>query len=432
MEDQYLNQKRIMFVSDNFKFYTGFSYVMISLLKRFSTTMETKNLCYVSMTNGKPEVTDLDKFEKGLAKKLHGLKIYDSNIEKEELLTNFNLAVNQFKPHIVITLNDPWRLPIVANSPFRDSFMWIALTSIEVPEYPRTMITPSLITNQPRLNIHWILDQADLLIPCSKMGETMLKSWYNPEKVSESIYLGLDLKLTEGVETTKAKAFSEIISEDAFIFYSMGTNSPRKQMDKVIDAFVEFKRTIGNPDKYYLCMHTGSNMILNGADIAEQIYKYNLQDSIYVSCTDSLVPADRKKLYEEYSASDCYIGFPGGEGFGYGFAEAIAFRKPVIYMNYGGHAEYCNGCGISVDIKEKYRVRNSNMEWALPDIKSAAAAMRKIVSDKRLYTKYVDETDKRRLEFDWSTIYPKIRNKIAERYNRNERTNLYGIPRRRI
>lgn len=432
MEEQNLNRLRIMFVSDNFKYYTGFSYVMVSLMKRFAASSNTKDLCYVSMTNGKPELPDLEKFETGLSKKLFGMKIYDSNIEKEDLFTNFNLAINQFRPHIVITLNDPWRLPLVANSPFRDSFLWVALTSIETPEYPRTMVVPSLITNQPRMNIHHVLEQADVIIPCSEMGRKMLLDWYGDGKVTKTIPLGIDLSQTEGIKTTKAEAFSDIIPEDAFVFYSMGTNSPRKQMDRVVDAFAKFKETVGNPDKYFLCLHTGSNMILNGADIAEQIYKIGLQTSIYVSCTDSLIPADRKKLYQEYAASDCYIGLPGGEGFGYGFAEAIAFRKPVIYIGYGGHVEYCKGCGIEVPVASKYRVRNSNIQWADPDINAAAAAMRKMVSDKRAYDSFVAGTGKRRDLFNWSDIYSSIREIIAGRYDEHERTNLYGIPRRRI
>jgi len=428
-----MENKRIMFVGDNFKYYTGFAYVLISLLKRFAETTSSSNICYVSMTNGLPELKDLDKFEEGLSKKLPMMKIYDSNIEDKERIINFNLAITQFKPHIVISLNDIWRLNLISDSPFRSSFFWAAYTNIETPVYPRTIIMSSIITKGARMNIHEILSKADIIIPYTKMGEDFLLSWYDREKISKPVLNGVDINYISKIpEVPKSEAYSPIIPDDAFVFYSMGTNSPRKQMDKVIDAFAEFKRTIKNPDKYYLVIHSGSNIILNGADIAEQVFEYQLQTSVYLTCTDSLSPSDKSQLYKEYKASDCYIGFPGGEGFGYGFAEAIVCEKPVIYINYGGHVEYCKGAGLAVDVLDYNRARNTNIKWASPDIKNAAAQMRKIVSDKGIYNKSVAQTKVLKNEFHWTLLFNKFQSIVETKYQEKELSNIYGMPRRQI
>ena len=90
----------------------------------------------------------------------------------------------------------------------------------------------------------------------------------------------------------------------------------------------------------------------------------------------------QKELFSRISVTDCYIGLPAGEGFGYGIADSMMHGIPIIYVNYGGHVEYCNSAGLAVDVKCLYNSKNAYMRWAIADVEDASEKMLKIVNDK--------------------------------------------------
>jgi glycosyltransferase involved in cell wall biosynthesis len=423
---------RIMFVGDSLKYNTGLAYVMQSLIKRYANAYGSSNICYVGITNGDTTLEDFDKFEDGLSARLKGISIYNADIDRDETIINFNRAVYEFVPNIVISLHDPWRLPLIAYSQVKNSFFWVAYSTIESREYPETLLLHSHANKRNRQNIREILSMADMVIPCSEMGYNFLKGWI-PQTV-EPVYLGLDNALKSSVtKDRRAEIYGVDIPENAFVFYSMGTNSPRKQMDKIIDAFAAFMKDMKNTDKYYLVMHTGSEFLLQGADLMEQIREYGLEKNVIILGHDSISSVSKEQLYNEYAVSDCYISLPGGEGFGYGYAESILHNKPVIYINHGGHVEYCKDCGISVPVEGFTRVRNSNIKWVTPDIEMAAAAMRKMVSDPKFYNRCVETTVERAKVFDWDrVIFPKFFKEVLWKYEEAAESNMYGIIKRGI
>ena len=58
---------------------------------------------------------------------------------------------------------------------------------------------------------------------------------------------------------------------------------------------------------------------------------------------------------------------------------------PVIYINHGGHAEYCSKVSpFSVKVKDCVYAKYAGIKWALADIEDAANVMLRVVTDRKL------------------------------------------------
>jgi hypothetical protein len=87
------------------------------------------------------------------------------------------------------------------------------------------------------------------------------------------------------------------------------------------------------------------------------------------------------------SACDCYVSLHRSEGFGLTIAEAMYLRKPVIATGFSGNMDFMtetNSVCVPyslVPIGETNSPYQPDELWAEPDESSAAASMRKVVSD---------------------------------------------------
>lgn len=87
-------------------------------------------------------------------------------------------------------------------------------------------------------------------------------------------------------------------------------------------------------------------------------------------------------------ACDCYVSLHRAEGFGFGMLEAMQLGRPVIATGYSGNMDFCTPENsylveynpISVGYDEYLSVERGSV-WADPNIASAAAAMREVVSN---------------------------------------------------
>jgi glycosyltransferase involved in cell wall biosynthesis len=141
----------------------------------------------------------------------------------------------------------------------------------------------------------------------------------------------------------------------------------------------------------------------------------------------------RELLFSRYRASDVYVSLPAGEGFGYGFAEAMMHGLPVIYTEYGGHVAYCHGHGIAVSPKGYFRGMNSDIEWAIADYSAAAQAMVKLATNRSLRKTLGERAEKAAGElFDWEVTFPEFERRVLEAYEKASAHSLYTIMQRRI
>jgi glycosyltransferase involved in cell wall biosynthesis len=98
---------------------------------------------------------------------------------------------------------------------------------------------------------------------------------------------------------------------------------------------------------------------------------------------DELLPfATLMRLVE---LADCYISLHRSEGFGYGIAEAMLLRRPVLVTDFSGSADFCRDDtawlvpGTLTRVEEGdflYPVEGA--QWAAPDVAAAAEQLRRL------------------------------------------------------
>jgi len=376
---------RVLFVGDSLDQTTGMSYVISSLMIRFQKTERyTIGYCCIS---GK------DTTLKGLAAQGHdfalafpSLPIWNAQLADRNKYKNFDTAATEFKPEMVITVHDPWQLDSVVFSPHRESFYLASYLTIETPEYPEFVLSPTPVLPQYRKSLKDVLQRVDTLIPYTEMGrKALVKLGLQP---TEYCYSGLTMSERVTHPVPKPVAFGPTCAEDDFVFMSMGMNSERKKLDRVVDAFYKFHLKMKKNPKYKLYLHTDMETPMGGSDIKTMIIENKIQDLVLIPNNMRVGNGiDRHGLYERYQACDAYIGLPAGEGFGYGFAEALMHGKPVVYVDYGGHTGYCERAGLPVRVGDFYSARNANIKWALADTDDAARQMARLAGDAKLCSK---------------------------------------------
>jgi glycosyltransferase involved in cell wall biosynthesis len=284
---------------------------------------------------------------------------------------DFDDVINKFSPHIVLTLQDPWNLETVAYSNFRYSYMWIAYSHIEVPDYSYRVLLNSAITHKSERSIFDILKRADVVLPVTQMGEeTLEKMFFHKEHLTnvhnEWVYNGLEVEKACSVFKTKTEVFKGVIPEKSFLFGTIGVNSDRKKLESSIFSFHRFLEKTNFPKDVYLYMHTHLHHSFGGTDLARVLYDYDLEKRCFG--LKSYTTVSKAHIFQIYKCLDVYIGFPGGEGFGYGFAEAMLHGIPVVYIDYGGHAEYAHFGGLPAKVKELQYASKMGMKLGVVDI----------------------------------------------------------------
>jgi glycosyltransferase involved in cell wall biosynthesis len=99
----------------------------------------------------------------------------------------------------------------------------------------------------------------------------------------------------------------------------------------------------------------------------------------------------RDELAALYRMCDCFVSLHRSEGFGFGPAEAMSHRKPVIVTDYSGVCDFCipeTALLVSYDLipvkQGQYPFLDADRvyEWAEPDLDVAAQHMQ-IIADNR-------------------------------------------------
>ncbi len=95
------------------------------------------------------------------------------------------------------------------------------------------------------------------------------------------------------------------------------------------------------------------------------------------------------EYYALIQTADAYVSLHRAEGFGYGIADALFSRRPVIVSDYSGTRDFCTeetAFLVGVDLQpvppECMRTRGYIGNWGVPRIDEAAAAMRRVFEDR--------------------------------------------------
>ena len=221
------------------------------------------------------------------------------------------------------------------------------------------------------------------------------------------------------------------ISENAFVFYSGNRNQPRKRIDIIIRAYVEFLKKYSNED-VLLLMNCG--LIDMGIDIPE-LYKRlckdnkinNFESKIYY-CNNTIHPSEfnDQDLSIIYSCCDVGITTSTGESFGLIPFEMCLFDVPQIIPNYGGLIETMKEGCIKVNPNDYYvyprLLQSACGEGAIVHYKDIFSAMEMYFSKKELYMNHSHHVKNNLIGYSWEEV-SKFTIKVIEELNVNNNTN---------
>lgn len=424
-------KKRILFVGDSLNTTSGLAYAIASIIKKFYQSKKYE-IGFVTVSGADTTQDGMLVQGKEFIEISKNIKIYNTQILDNHKAVLFDSAIQDFKPDIVFSVLDPWVLDQISLSRYRRTFFWACYLTIETPRYPEYVIFPTHIDNSIRKSIKKLIGSSDLIIPCTKMAEKNLKKM--GLKPSKQIYLGIDIDKKIKKEISKKEAFGKFVDENNFIFMTVGVNSDRKKIAKVIEAFYKFKQKVKDSgNKYRLYIHSDLDRRAGGTDLRTMVNELKINESILIpSQYQKNIGIDKTSLYRKYSACDCYIGLAGGEGFGYGFIEAMLHKKPIIYIDYGGHVEFCKNVGLSVKISDYDYIMNAHIEFALADTNNASNQMMKIAKNKNVKEINVEKGYEFVQSIDWEIQSKEIMNRIEENFVEKQEDPYVNLPLKRI
>jgi glycosyltransferase involved in cell wall biosynthesis len=423
-------KKRLLVVGDSLATPTGFAYISGMFTKYFLQS-GLYDVAYCSLTgapcNSYDQIRSVDTTDKVFENeklKLFSVDYYSS------LIPDFRKVIETFSPEIVVTIHDPWILEIMAFTEYTSSFLWVAYTTIETPKYGDKIYEKS-ITGQNYKSISMILNRASLTIPVTNMAKKALLDLGVKNVYDSNIFNGLEFEKECKTPLKKSQLFGGICKDDDFVFMTMGVNSERKKHERTILAFSKFLKRVRNPEKYFLYMHTNIYSSLGGPDLSEIIDSEGINANIIALGDNSFVSKER--VYQLYAGCDCYIALPGGEGFSLGYAEAMLHKKPTIYIDYGGHAEYAVNGGLKVKVSDYVYAMRLGMKWGLADIDDAVSQMLNISNDSSLRKKLGEKGYSYVVDnFDWNKLSKDMIEAIESTYKKRKDNKLFGMKTRRI
>ena len=388
---------KLLVVGDTLARTTGLGYVALSFASRLRA--EGHAVAYAVVTPERTRSATYDHYPGALgdcarAMTLHHL--HEGGFPRDRL----DAAVGAFRPDKVLVVHDPWNLDIVCGCRSRASFELNAYLTIETPDYP-TRMKVARAGRAVYVDLPAVLKACDRVIPVTGPGRKVIEGF--GVRTEDPIYNGLDAVAPAAM--TKAEAFPGA-REDDFVFLAMGVNIHRKQLARTMDAFAAFLQQRPDAARFKLALHVDL-AIGNSADLLALREVLGLQEQVLFTGHRLLA---KEGLYGLYRAADAYLGLTGGEGFGYGFAEAMLNGLPLLYTAYGCHTEMCEGVGLPVAISDHSYIPNSAIRIGLCDFASAVARMNEVADDAALRASMAAKGQRfAEANLMWDTIYPKMR-----------------------
>lgn len=295
----------------------------------------------------------------------------------------FDKIILEFRPHIVISVGDPWIVSYIGSSKYRHLYKWVIYIAIDGENYPS-----KLYWYRGVLDIKNIISSADYIIPFTDFGISVLKSiGIEPTlKINHGVDKDIFRKLLKSKSTIRGKFFEAppfVSLDDAIIFTFVGRNQFRKNLGQLIQIWKVFKEKYDKDNRCLLYFHTPSDDIKRGYNIVEILLYLGVDESIILNpYLTQTAGVSEQILNEIYNASDCMVSATTGEGWCLPLGEAQAAGTPSIVTGYSGHTEFIKDGehGYLVPIAMKMFEVGTSFIRGYPDTEAFAALMGKFIS----------------------------------------------------
>lgn len=193
------------------------------------------------------------------------------------------------------------------------------------------------------------------------------------------------LLMTMAVETPAVSRLTRAdfgLPRETFLFYfafDLRSSSARKNPEACIAAFQQAFPADTKVGLVIKALKTSEDAIA-----WRRLKRLSQQDKRIHVIDQTLSRADLMALY---AACDCFVSLHRAEGFGRNIAEAMLLGKPVVVTDYSGNRTFTkpgNSVLVPYVLKEMGEGAYPHVldgVWAEPDIRAAAAGMRRISED---------------------------------------------------
>jgi glycosyltransferase involved in cell wall biosynthesis len=300
---------KLLFYGDFYKLASGFAKEFRTLIKYLPKDVEIRQvgLDYNGLTK-----TDIFVYPTSLK----GIRDYWS----AEILEH---AIEDFKPDIVLTIQDYYILPAI----------------IQVLSKPRKWkmkwINWGVIDGAPLNHHHAICSSwAHLNLVHSKFGKYALEDQFELAYKSKGdvrvLYPPIDLEIFKPLEKTNLR--KKYRTEERFVVLMIGRNQFRKNIPVLMEAVKKASKRISN---IQLLLHSLPTKRPDGSEES-----YDLQGLVkemdlikYISALRTSGPITDELINEIYNSVDIHCMPTMGEGFGLPLAESMAVGIPNIATN---------------------------------------------------------------------------------------------------
>jgi glycosyltransferase involved in cell wall biosynthesis len=363
LDGDFSNKIRILTMSDDPRSNTGFGKVHKNIIDAIKsnpryyvtsigwftpTHTSTKSETYKS--DGLPITSDPD------------YNIIATKSHEEYATVTFKKVIDFFKPHIVITVGDPWMIDGIIKFKDESQFIWIGYIPIDGLDIPE--------------KFKKTIDKMDYVVTYGRFGSQVLAATdFDMTKVTEICH-GVEEEIYKPIDKIEARKTLGIPT-NPFIVLWVGRNIYRKRVDIILESFSKFIapsiscsicgsiyfKGHGNYeyiDKTKHCLGCNKNLQENdlirfvgredcmlflhttsfdiGFDINEYIRKYGLNGKIIAPTNMQIgmgIPEEKMQLI--YNAADVFVNTSTAEGWGMPIHEAMACGLPVVVPDFGGY-----------------------------------------------------------------------------------------------
>ncbi len=303
-----------------------------------------------------------------------------------------DFQLGQIQPDVFISLIDVWfqghmvlssnqaGVPHIAYTPIDGvpiSHQWSRImghthTNLWMSEFGRQEYLKFIESHRSDGDAHPTLKFADL----DRYGNNPIENPMIYHGVDTHVFKPMTKKEKSTVRQNLGLDFKTIIS-------SVGRNTNRKQIPRLLKALRIALDTIGDDKAIGLIIHCGDptdSMGMGGWKLPDLIKQFGLNDNVMFSdgSSNPLHGLSREDLAKLYACSDAHALATGGEGFGIPSAEAMGCGVPIILPDNSTGAEL-----IGVDNERGWLVPCSDsiigpkwgVEMGLVDVDELAKAL---------------------------------------------------------